>query len=329
MNDDEPSTLAWTARRIARHARWIRTEGLRRLVEEDRLNPVDRATTAWTKLRWRRQHGVPRGQATPVYLVGLQRSGTNMLVRGLETAGEFEVRNESDRRVFHRFQLRDDAVLTTVVNRSRHAYVLVKPLCESHRVDELLALPGMAPGRAVWAWRDVDDRARSEVAKFGDANLRALAAIADGTIGRRWQGQRLDADTYELIHGFDYRRMDRHTAAALFWYVRNTLYFRLGLDRRDDVLLSSYDALIADPAGQISRLCDFLGIAYRPDLSAHIAPRTPARQPLPIDPAVRTLCDELTARLTASGRPHSPTTPPQQADTDRRTPVSVERTDHG
>jgi hypothetical protein len=326
-DDDEPSKLAWTARRIARHARWIRTEGLRRLVEEDRLNPVERAGTAWTKLRWRARHGVPRGAATPVYLVGLQRSGTNMLVRGLENAGEFEVRNENDRRVFHRFQLRDDAVLAAAIRRSRHAYVLVKPLCQSHRVDELLDLTGVAPGRAIWAWRDVDDRARSEVAKFGDANLRALAAIADGSIGRRWQGQRLDADTYELIHGFDYRRMDPHTAAALFWYVRNTLYFRLGLDRRGDVLLSSYDGLIADPTGQIRRLCDFLGVAYRPAMSAHIAPRAPQRRPLPIDPAVRTLCDDLTARL--AGDPPVPTTPPRQADTDRRSPVSVERTDHG
>ncbi|MFV2019066.1 hypothetical protein [Micromonospora sp. LOL_023] len=318
-DDDEPSTIAWTARRIARHARWIRSEGLRRLVEEDRLNPIDRAGTAWTKLRWRARHGVPRGQATPVYLVGLQRSGTNMLVRGLENAGEFEVHNENDGRVFRRFQLRDDPVLTAVLRRSRHAYVLVKPLCESHRVDELLDLAGVAPSRAIWAWRDVDDRARSEVAKFGDANLRALAAIADGTIGRRWQGQRLDADTYELIHGFDYRRMDPHTAAALFWYVRNTLYYRLGLDQRGDVLLSSYDALIADPAGQVSRLCDFLGVAYRPELSAHIAPRAPHRRPLPIDPAVRTLCDDLTKRLAGSA-PAALATPPRQADTDRRTP---------
>ena len=302
-HENEPSALAWTARRVARHVRWVRTEGLRRLIEEDRLNPADRVAGAWSRGRWRWQHGVRRGEAVPVYLVGLQRSGTNMLIRGLESAPEFEVRNENDQRVFRRFQLRDDAVLTGVIRRSRHAYVLVKPLCESHRVDQLLALPGLAPGRALWAWRDVDDRARSEVAKFGDANLRALRAIADGTIGRRWQGQRLDADTYELIHGFDYDRMDPHTAAALFWYVRNGLFFRLGLDQRPDVLLCSYDALVGDPEGYTHQLCDFLGLAYRPTLGAHITPRTPRRDPLPIDPVVRLLCDELTTRLTAHVAP--------------------------
>ncbi|MDI5937070.1 hypothetical protein QLR68_02360 [Micromonospora sp. DH15] len=244
---DEPSALAYTARRVRRHLRWARTEGVRRLIEEDRLDPVDRARTALAKWRWRRAHPGPPGRAVPVYLVGLQRSGTNMLTRGLDADPSVEVRNENDRAVFHRFRLRPDPVLGAVIRRSRHRYVLVKPLCDTHRVDELLGLAGVAPGRALWAYRDVDDRARSEVAKFGDANLRALRAIADGTIGDRWQGQRLDAPMRDLVAGFDYDRMTPHTAAALFWYVRNSLYFSLGLADRPDTLLCSYDLLVADP----------------------------------------------------------------------------------
>jgi len=299
---DHPSAVAYTARRIARHVRWARTEGLRRLVEEDRLNPVERATTAWAKRRWRRAHGVAPGQARPVYVVGLQRSGTNMLMRGLDAAPQFEVRNENDKRVFHRFRLRSDAVLSATIRASRHAYVIVKPLCESHRVDELLALPGLPPGRALWVWRDVDDRARSEVAKFGTSNLDALRAVAAGTIGDGWQGQRLDAETRALVAGFDYTAMSPHTAAALFWYVRNDLFFRLGLDRRDDVLLCSYDALVTDPEAVTRRLCAFLDLPYDPRLCAHVERRVPARRrPLDLDPRVRALCDELTDRLVAHG----------------------------
>lgn len=297
--DGEPSALAYTARRIRRHLRWARAEGIGRLIEEDRLDPVERIGTALARYRWRRRHGVAAGRTVPVYLVGLQRSGTNMLVRGLERAPEFEVRNENDRRLFHRFQLREDPVLTAAIRRSRHAYLLVKPLCASHRVDELLALPGVAPGRALWAWRDVDDRARSEVAKFGDANLRALRAIADGTVGDRWPGGRLDAATRELIRELNPARMDPHSAAALFWYVRNALFFRLGLHRRPDVLLCSYDALVADPPAALRRVCGFLGFAYHPRLVAHVAARAPRRPRLPIDPRVRARCDELTGRLAA------------------------------
>ncbi|MET8089259.1 hypothetical protein [Micromonospora sp. NPDC005220] len=299
--DDEVSALAYTARRVRRHLRWARTEGIGRLVEEDQLNPVDRIRTALAKRRWRRRSGRTPGSAMPVYLVGLQRSGTNMLVRGLDAAPEVEVRNENDGTLFHRFQLRPDPVLTATIQRSRHAYVLVKPLCESHRVDELLALPGLPPGRALWVYRDVDDRARSEVAKFGDANLRALRAIADGTIGRRWQGQRLDADAVELIRAHDPQRLDPHSGAALFWYVRNSLVFQLGLDQRADVLLCRYDSLVAEPAAQLRRLCAFLDFPYHPRLHAHIAPRgshgAAGHRRLPIDSRVRARCDELTDRL--------------------------------
>lgn len=296
MAQEEPSALRYTARRVARHVRWARSEGLRRLIAEDRLDPVERWRTARAKRRWRRRHGVPPGSARPVYLVGLQRSGTNMLVRGLDAAPEVEARNENDQAVFRRFRLRGDDVLTAVVNRSRHAIVLVKPLCDSHRVDELLALPTGTPGRALWMWRDPDDRARSEVAKFGEANLRALRAIADGTIGGQWQGGRLSPGARELVASFDYDRMDPHTAAALFWYVRNDLYFRLGLDRRDDVLLISYRRMVEDPDAEARRVCAFLDLPYRPEFAADVA-AGPAREPLAIDPRVRALCDDLTARL--------------------------------
>ncbi|MEV6494128.1 sulfotransferase [Actinoplanes sp. NPDC051633] len=291
----EPSALRWFARRVVRHVRWARTEGLRRLIAEDRLDPRVRIRTAWTKARWRQAHGVPPGAARAVYLVGLQRSGTNMLVRGLDEAPEVEARNENDRGLFHRFRLRGDDVLLDVLGRSRHLVVLVKPLCDSHRVADLLAL---SPGaRALWMWRDVDDRARSEVAKFGDANLRALRAIAAGDTSI-WQAGGIDP---ARLDGFDLETMDPHTGAALFWCLRNELYFDLGLDQRDDVLLVSYGRMVADPAAVAEQVCRFMGLPYRPSFAASVS-AGPPRPRLPIDPRVRELCDALTARLLVGAR---------------------------
>src|ERR1035441_872007 len=108
------------ARRLRRHLRWGRTEGFSRLVEEDELNPVTRARVAASKWGWRRSHPRAPGFATPVYLVGLQRSGTNMLARGLDIAPEFEVHNENDRAVFDHFLLRHDDVIRRAVLASRH-----------------------------------------------------------------------------------------------------------------------------------------------------------------------------------------------------------------
>ncbi|MEJ7708156.1 MAG: hypothetical protein WKF82_13305 [Nocardioidaceae bacterium] len=265
---------------------------------------MNRAQTALSKWRWRRQHGVDPGEAAPVYLVGLQRSGTNMLARGIETAPEFEVHNENDRAAFHRYRLRSDGTVAGLIARSRHRYVLLKPLCDSHRIDELLdTLPVSQPGRAVWAYRDVDGRVRSAINKFGDANLQVLSEISRGEGLRRWQAQRISSENRELVRSFDYSTMSAETAAALFWYIRNCLYFEIGLDNRSDTFLSSYDLLTLEPEQTMQALCAFLGFPYDPALTEHIERRSNSRKPqLLIDPRVRRSCDELTERLDSSAR---------------------------
>ncbi len=289
--------------KLARQWRWARQEGFGRWVEEDQLNPLDRVRTALSKWQWRRRHGVRPGQAVPVYLAGVQRSGTNMLVRGLEAAPEFEVHNENDRSAFVHYRLRSDRTVADLVNGSRHQYVLFKPLCDSHRVGELLdGLQVARPGRAIWAYRDVDGRVRSALNKFGDVNLRVLKEIASGTGMDRWQAQRLSPANLDLIRSFDYSAMSPETAAALFWYVRNSLFFELGLHERNDTFLSSYDLLVTDPEATMSALCEFIGFPYNPTLTQHIEVRPNSQRPrLSIDPRVRHSCDTLTTRLDQVG----------------------------
>jgi hypothetical protein len=300
---EDDARLTRLRRRVLRHWHWGRTQGFGRLIEEDQLDPFTRASTAWNKRRWRAAHGVAPGAAVPVYLVGVQRSGTNMLVRGLETSPEFEVHNENDSRAFHRFRLRPDAEIAALVSASRHRYVLFKPLCDSHRTDELLDTMGTpAPGRAIWAYREVDGRVRSALAKFGDVNLQVLAEIARGEGQRRWQAQRLSPESLELIRSFDYERLDPASAAALFWRVRNGLFFETGLQAREDVMLSSYDALVANPEPGMRALCRFLDFPYSPRLVSHVDQRStgPGRELLVLHPRVRAACDELQERLDAA-----------------------------
>jgi hypothetical protein len=316
----ELTRVEFIGRQIRKHAHWARTEGVRRLIEEDRLDPRERIGTAWSKARWRRANRRGQGTAVPVYVVGLQRSGTNMLLRGLDAAPEIEVRGENDKKVFFRYRLRGPEVLRSTVLRSRHAIVLVKPICDSQRVGDLLDLPGLAPGRAIWVYRDVDDRARSEVSKFGDANLRALRQIAAGEGESIWQGERLGPAAVELVRSFDYDPasptcMSLDTAAALFWVVRNGLFFELGLVDRPDVMLSSYDELVADPEACMRRLCDFIDFPCRPALWNHVEVRSShARRPLDIDPRVRELAEAMGQRLDAARLAQNATPDPTRHD---------------
>ncbi len=295
--DHRRDQLAWQAERVRRHLRWAREQGIGRLLEEDGLDPRDRVAAALSKARWRRRHSVPVGTSTAVFLVGVQRSGTNMLVRGLERAPEVAVHNENSRRAFDRFRLRDDAVVADLVRRSRHQLVLFKPLCDSHRAPELLDL-GVQATVALWAYRTVDGRVRSALAKFGDANLQALRTIAMTGGAGMWQAGGLGEGDLEELRRLDPDRMTPATAAATFWLLRNRLFFSLGLDRRPEVLLTSYEGFIATPDAAMRRVCNHLRFPFRPELTAHVECRArPQATALEIDPRVRLLCDELQARL--------------------------------
>jgi len=308
--DPDPATtplVRWQWVRLRRHVHWARTEGVARLIEEDQLDPLGRIPLAVRKAWWRRSHDY-RPQAVPVFLVGVQRSGTNMLVRGIERSLGFEVRNENDGAAFERFRLRSDEVIRSIVVESKHAFVLFKPLCDSHRVVELLDDLGTpSAGRAIWEYRGFEGRVRSSIAKFGDSNLRALRVIAAGRGEHLWQAGGLSARALEQIRSFAFDHMSPASASALFWYVRNSLYFDLELDRRDDVRLVSYDAMIADPDRTMRGLCAFLGVTYRPEFIGHIRPRTSQdRAAMAVDPKIATLCESLQERLAAAtgmGRP--------------------------
>lgn len=290
-------------RKVVRRIHWARTEGLGRLIEEDRLDPRPRLRAAARKRAWRRTHSIAPGSSVPVYVVGLQRSGTNMLMRGLDEAPETEVRNENDRAVFERFRVRSTQVLRRTIVSSRQQFVFFKPICDSHQLDRFLDLEGVVPGRGLWVYRDVDARARSEVSKFGPANLWALRDIAAGLGAQRWQGERLTAAAVELIRSFDLDAMTPHSAAALFWVVRNELYYTLGLDARPDVLLVSYDEFALHPEAQMRRLCAFVGVSYRHDLDRHVDRReSHGSGRLDIGPRLRGLADEMTERLDMTRR---------------------------
>lgn len=290
-------SLRWQLFRVRRHIGWARTQGIRRLIEEDQLDPFDRIPAAIRRARWRRSHD-RRPNAVPVFLVGVQRSGTNMVARALERAPEVEVHNENDREAFARFRLRPEPVIRAIVEESKHAFVLFKPLCDSHRTPELLdGLQAPSRGRAIWAYRAFEGRVRSSVAKFGDSNLRALRRISEGMGGGLWQAGGLSDESLELIRSFDYDRMTPESASALFWFVRNSLFFELGLDRRSDVALASYEAMVGEPERTMRTLCGFLGLPYRSGLIAGIETRSAGSRGVDVDPVIRARCVRLQEAL--------------------------------
>ena len=227
------------SQKVVPFLRRVRTQGLAQVARDHHIDPRTRIPLEYQRLRWRMRHGVA-GQAVPVYVVGLQRSGTNMLVRAFQNSVETQVFNENDRRAFHVYSLRDMEVVRRLVVASPRRVVVFKPLKDSDRIVDILedpAMPGQA--RAIWAYRSFEGRVRSSLGQFDDNNLTVLRAAADGSSGELWQTRFMGPRLLELVRSLDVGSMNPESAAGLMWYLRNTLFFELALDHRDDVAVVS------------------------------------------------------------------------------------------
>jgi hypothetical protein len=242
-----------------------------------------------------------RPNATPIYIVGLQRSGTTMLIRAFGKSPEIEFHDESpNSRAYSNWAFRSDEELRSVIVSSRHRCVVFKALEDSLRIVHLIeGLGTPSRGRAVWLYRDVADQIRSFLAMFEPSRAGAIVRqLVRGDRSR--QDARLSEETLEFVRRCDPDRITDAGAAALLWYVRNVAFFDLGLDRRPDVRLVSYDQLVSRPESVIAPLCQFVGIAYLPEMVAGIARRSPTTPETPdIDPELASQCAELQRRLDA------------------------------
>jgi hypothetical protein len=213
---------------------------------------------------------------------------------------EVETYNEGNRVAFDRYRLRPLPVIRGLVTCSRHRLVLFKPLLDSHALPDLLdhLETPMSP-RAIWAYRDVDGRVRSALSKFGANALEAMRAIAERRADGSWQAQGLSPQSLELIRSIDWDDASVADGAALLWYVKNRMFFEVGLDRRHDVLPVSYGALVRDPGCTMRAVCGFLDVPWRPSASAHIDRRSAVKPAVLLDPRIRSLCDGMMEQLDA------------------------------
>jgi Sulfotransferase domain len=273
----------------------LRSEKVQAVVADD----LRRAGVAARRLVWGLRHDCSPN-ARPLYIVGLQRSGTNMLLGAFSASPEAEIHNESENsRAFHNWGLREDEVVRKLILASRHRAIVFKPLVDAHRVVHLMTELGTpTPGRSIWIYRDVRDRIKSSIAKFHDNTGSVVPRIAAGYRG--WETGGLSEERIELVHRLGGAGLSPGSAAALFWYLRNGLFFDLGLDQRDDVELVSYDRFVVDPEPVMRRLCAFADVPYRAEMIEGIARRpAPTPEEPDIEPEIASLCAELRQRLDA------------------------------
>ncbi len=255
----------------------------------------------WKGLRHKLVGGSPRQH---VFVAGMQRSGTNMLMEILEWSAHTDVYHETDPRAFEHYEMRPRAVIHTLAEKSSSSFFIIKSLCELDQLAELM--DEFPPARTLWIVRAFDDSVSSAIRSFGNFSVQ-LHRLARDKNGNGWRGRGMSDETQAILRRCDHPGISEASAAALMWYYRNILFFEQGLDGNPAVKVVFYEDMVTQPETALRDIFRFLGIAdWSPWLTRYIHAGSVRRSPrTDIDPAIRHVCEELATRFAGLKFPDS------------------------
>ena len=231
-----------------------------------------------------------------VFVVGSQRSGTRLPLQVMDYSPEITTFNEGTSPYFDDVLLQPLDYVGGLIRKSPSPVVALKPICETHRISELLdRFPG---SKAIWIFRNYQGASRSSAIKWtsGREALRQLA-VRDFKAAA-WRVGGLTEDKLALVRRLYREDMSLYEAEAVMWYLRNSLFFDLHADRRPDVLLVRYEDLVADPSRRLADIFDFIGAAMPARSVDAIQESSGKNRTYPeLDPEISTLCEGLHTRL--------------------------------
>lgn len=262
--------------------------------------PVRVRHALWRHTKAFRQRMLPRAVAQHVFVAGMQRSGTNLLMDVLDASADTQVFHETDPRAFERYEMRDLAVIQQLAQQCPAPVFVIKALCELDRIK--LLMDTFTPAKTLWVVRDWRDSVNSAIKSFGNF-VPQWKRLAHGDVND-WRGRGMSPATRELLAALYRPDASEAEGAAIMWIYRNALFFEQQLSADARVHVVFYENMVQHPMREVAAVYDFLGL---PGFNAAIAGRIHARSvkhrsPPDIAPAVVALCDELLARFVALKR---------------------------
>lgn len=241
------------------------------------------------------------GPKKVVFIVGCQRSGTTLLTqifeRDLNARVYPEISELSSLDVPRKLRLNPLSEVKKVLDKDRATLIVLKPLVESQNTHELMLY--FEGSKAIWLYRNYKDVSASHVMKWGGENsIRDLRAIVD-RIPDNWRYENVTDDLRDIVLEHFSEDMPAQDAAALYWYVRNRLFFELQLDQHPDVYICKYESLVLNPLSTMQKIYQFLGCDFAgEDIVSDVHSKSIKKgHDLSISPSIDLLCQLLQERM--------------------------------
>ena len=245
-----------------------------------------------------RQRLGPQSVQQYVFVAGMQRSGTNMLMEVLEASYRTRVFHETDSRAFMNYQMRDRAVIRDLAKTCRAPIFVVKALCELDLLTSLM--DEFTPGRTLWVIRYWRDGVASALKSFSNF-VPQWQRLAHEQRSDDWRGRGMSAATRTILRSLYTDGATEADGAALMWYYRNVLFFEAHFEGDPRVRVVFYEDLVRDPVRVMRSVFSFLeGEPFSPRWVQGIHARSVGRRAgTPVSSEIEQLCEKLYQRFDA------------------------------
>lgn len=240
---------------------------------------------------------------TIAFVIGCQRSGTTMMLdifqrdRDVKVYGEKSKLSSQDKE--RNIRLNPLPLVKETLDKDKAPLIVLKPLVETQRSPELLNY--FAGSKALWMYRHYKDVALSNLKRFGqDRGIRNLRPIVERE-PNNWRSENVPEHIRDIVVEHFSEDMPLHDAAALFWFVRNSFYFELDLDKNPNIMIYRYNDLVTKPSKMVQNIYKFLGQTYPGDeILSHIHHSSVGKgKDVEISPKIESLCIAMLNRLDA------------------------------
>jgi len=169
-----------------------------------------------------------------LFIFGCQRSGTTATlnyfktiknIRTFEEHGDIIHDDNKTRDGIYTLRLCNYVRLKEIINNQKEDKVVVKPLVESQYAKHILqSIPNSV---GIWIYRNPKDAVASMITKWGKRVGDDFIDAVINNLENNWRNEALNNEIKNFIINTQKRCkfLTSQDKAALFWYVRNSLYF--------------------------------------------------------------------------------------------------------